>query len=406
MPHQNQGAIPTQFRFTKTAIQQAISAAQLRTDAWKQMEFCDTELPNFRLLVFPTGKASYVTRYRQNKRRTSTVHGDYRVLHLENARELHRRLMFDLALGKDPKEAKKAKATFAEVAQVFLKGREGKLRSYADDVQKFTKRLLPTFGKRGLHQITAEELDDFLHNLHTKEGLAAATANRYHSLLSGFFRWSAKAGYLSSDKNPMALVEPFPEDNAPKDCMSEAELARFIDKASEDPNPLAGGLLALIGLTGARLSEWLEADWSEIVRGDDAKLMLPARRSKNGAAAEIPIPPAGLAILEVIAEVTGKQTGPIFPGRKKGKSKFMARPSRAFDRVCAAAGLEGRGFTIHSLRHAFASALANAGVPPVIIQALLRHRTAAMVNRYCHPHWASMSTTVAHLGAKVMPDVM
>ncbi len=90
------------------------------------MEFCDTELPNFRLLVFPTGKASYVTRYRQNKRRTSTVHGDYRVLHLENVCELHRRLMFDLALGKDPKEEKKAKATFAEVVQVFRKGREGK----------------------------------------------------------------------------------------------------------------------------------------------------------------------------------------------------------------------------------------------------------------------------------------
>ncbi len=86
-------------------------------------------------------------------------------------------------------------------------------------------------------QITAEELDDFLHNLHTKEGLAVTYGEPLPLPAEWFLPWSAKAGYLPSDKNPMAQVEPFPEDNAPKDCMSEAELARFIDKASEYRTP-------------------------------------------------------------------------------------------------------------------------------------------------------------------------
>ena len=362
-------------------------------------------MPNLHLLVFPTGKATYISRYRQGKRRTSVSHGDFRVLHLENARELHRQLMFDLAQDKDPKATKKAKATFDEAAKAFLKAREGKLRSYADDVQKFNKRLGTAFGRRRLDQIASEELDNFLHNLHTQEGLAPASVNRYGSLLRAFFNWATKSDYLPSGKNPMALVKPFPEDNAPTDFMSVEELARFIDKAMEDQNPLAGGLLALLGLTGARLSEWLEADWSQVIWAEDAKLFLPASKSKNKRAAFIPIPPEGMALLEVIAEVTGShKKGPIFPGRNKKKP--MARPSRAFDRILEAAGLTGRDFTIHSLRHGFGSALGNGNVSPLTIQALLRHRTPTMVNRYCHPAMAAMSATVDALGKKLAPQVI
>lgn len=404
MSQQNHGAHPTTFRFTKTSIQQAVAAALAHPSGWKQMEFCDTEMPSLHLLVFPTGKATYISRYRQGKRRTSVSHGDFRVLHLENARELHRQLMFDLAQDKDPKATKKAKATFDEAAKAFLKARKDKLRSYADDVQKFNKRLLATFGRRRLDQIASEELDDFLHNLHTKEGLAPASVNRYGSLLRAFFNWAGKADYLPSGKNPMALVRPFPEDNAPTDFMSVDELAQFIDKAMEDKNPLAGGLLALLALTGARLSEWLEAEWSQIVWGKEVKLYLPAEKSKNKRAAYIPIPPEGVEVLESIAQFTGThKTGFVFPG--KDKKKPMARPSRAFDRIVEATGLTGRGFTIHSLRHGFASALANADVSPLIIQALLRHRTLTMVMRYSHAADKKLSATVGVLGKKLAPQV-
>lgn len=397
MSHQTERRFATTFRFTKTKIQEAIALAV--ASGKKQVEFCDAELPNFRLMVYPSsGKGTFMTRYRLRKRRDSIGHGDYRVLHLESAREMHRQVMRDIAEGKDPKESRKAKATFAECVPEFLKLSKGKKRSYADDVAKFEKRLSPKFGRLPLDRISASMLNDFLHSLHTDEGLAPATVNRYGSLLRTFFVWAGEEGHLPSGKNPMSLVRPFTEDNAPTDFMSVKELGRFIDAAMAEENYLAGGLLSLLGLTGGRLDEWRDAEWSQI--DWKAKLLkLPASKSKNKRDDVIMLSNRALEILSVIASEAKSRTGKIFPGLRG--NKVMSRPVKAFDRICEKAKLTGRGFTIHSLRHAFGSALANAGVPVWVIQMLLRHRTAAMVERYCHVHAATLAGAAEKLSGMV-----
>lgn len=366
----------------------------------KQVEFCDEALPNFRLIAYSSGKATYATRYRLHKRRDSIGHGDFRVVHLEAARDMHREVMLDVARGKDPKASRKAKATFAECVPKFLKFREGKKRDYAGDVLKFNKRLIPKFGRLPLDQISSSMLNDYLHSLHTSEGLAPATVNRYGAVLRTFFGWACEDGHLPSRRNPMDLVRPFPENNAPTSFMSVRELARFIRVAMADKNYLAGGLLSLLALTGARLSEWLDADWEQVDRAAKV-LKLPAAKSKNGHADVIPLSAKVLAILEVIAEANGSGKGKIFPGQRG--NPVMSRPGKVFDRVCERAGISGRGFTIHSLRHAFASALANAGVPQWIIRLILRHRSQAMVDRYCHGQADILSVTAETLSQMVLP---
>lgn len=395
------GQFVTTFRFTKTKIQEAIAAAV--ASGKKQVELCDSELPNFRLLVYPaSGKATYMTRYRLHRRRDSISHGDYRVLHLESAREMHRQVMLDVAHGHDPKASRKAKATFAECVPEFLKLGAGKKRSHADDVQKFEKRLTPKFGHLPLDQITTAMLNDFLHSLHTKEGLAPATTNRYRSLLVSFFGWACRTDYLPSGKSPMDLIRPLDEDNVPKDFMSETDLRAFVEAAMEEENHLAGGLLSLLALTGARLSEWQFADWSE-VDADAALLKLPASKLKSKRAEVIALSTDALAILDVIAEANGNRSGKIFPGLRG--NAVMSRPAKAFARICERAGLAGRDFTIHSLRHGFGSVLANAGTPQWIIRSALRHRSPAMVDRYCHVHADSLKGAAEKLSRMVMPSV-
>ena len=132
MTQETEGHFPTTFRFTKTKLQEAV--AWVVATGKKQVEFCDEMLPNFRLLAYPSGKATFATRYRLHKRRDSISHGDFRVVHLEVARDLHRETMLDVARGIDPKASRKAKATFAECVPEFLKLRNGKIRDYPGDV--------------------------------------------------------------------------------------------------------------------------------------------------------------------------------------------------------------------------------------------------------------------------------
>jgi len=379
MPLTTRGQIPTTFRFTKSALQDAIAA--IVASGKKQVELCDTELPNFRLIVYgATGKASYTSRVRIGKRRDSQKLGDFRILTLEQARAMHRELIVDIARGVNPKQRRMARMTFAEFSVVFLELSKGKKKSHADDVQKFEKRLNPTFGKHQLAEIMPHALNKFLNSLHTKEGLAKATVNRYGTLLRTFFNRAIECGALPSGKNPMTPIKAFTEDNAPTDFMSVEDMKAFLAAANEETNRQAAILLMLLLLTGARLSEFLLGRWSQVDL-PSRQWRLAAGDSKNGRAGIIPLPTTAIPLIEELAKTRRNEL--VFPGQR-GNLGAMSRPGKTFDRILERAGLTGRGFTIHSLRHAFASGLANAGVPLWSIQMILRQRSAQMVQRYSH----------------------
>ena len=379
MLQQMSGQIPTTFRFTKTALQDAI--ATIVASGKKQVELCDTELSNLRLIVYgATGKASYTSRFRIGKRRDSKKLGDFRVLTLEQARAMHRELVVDLARGVSPKQRRMSEITFEDFSVEFLKLSKGKKKSYTDDVQKFEKRLNPAFGKQHLAEIMPPALNEFLNSLHTKDGLAKATVNRYGTLLRTFFNRAIECGALPSGKNPMIPIKAFPEDNAPTDFMSVEDMKAFLAAANEETNRQAAILLMLLLLTGARLSELLLGRWSQVDL-PSRQWRLSASDSKNGRAAIIPLPSTAITLIEELAKTRRNEL--VFPGLR-GNAGAMSRPGKIFDRILERAGLTGRGFTIHSLRHAFASGLANAGVPLWSIQMILRQRSAQMVQRYSH----------------------
>lgn len=372
--------VTTLFRFTKKALQEAI--ATVVAGGYPQVEFCDTELPDFRLIAYKSGKATYTSRYRHQKRRDSMKLGDFRVLTLEQAREMHREVMYKLAHGENPKEARKAKITFAEFSIEFLALGEGRKKSHGDDVQKFEKRLNPAFGKMPLADVTTAMLNRFLHTLHTKDDLAGSTCNRYRTLLNTFFDRAIKMGYLPQGRNPMQPIRPYAESSGPADFMSKDAMAAFIAAADADENRHAAILFILLALTGARLSEWLKATWDRVSL-ERQQLRLSAADSKNGRAAVIFLSKAAVGYLE---ELHQARSNPYVFAGQRGNA-IMSRPAKVFERIVKRAGLAGRGFTIHSLRHGFASCLANDGETPLwAVQSALRHQTQQMVQRYAHVH--------------------
>lgn len=372
--------VTTHFRFTKKALQEAIAAVSAAGRT--QVEFFDTELPGFSLIAYASGKGSYTSRFRCQKRRDSIKLGDFRVLTLEQARELHREVLYKLAHGENPKEARKAKITFAEFSIEFLALGEGRKKSHRDDVQKFEKRLNPAFGKMPLADVTTAMLNRFLHTLHTKDDLAGSTCNRYRTLLNTFFDRAIKMAYLPQGRNPMESIRPYPESSGPADFMSRDDMAAFIAAAEADENRQAAILFILLALTGARLSEWLKATWDRVSL-EHHQLRLSAADSKNGRAAVIFLSKAAVGYLEELHHARSGQR--VFAGQRG--NAIMSRPAKIFERIVKRAGLAGRGFTIHSLRHGFASCLANDGETPLwAVQSALRHQTQQMVQRYAHVH--------------------
>jgi integrase len=194
------------------------------------------------------------------------------------------------------------------------------------------------------------------------DGGAPVSANRTLAVLKTMFKF-----YVRRDKlavSPAELVDrPAPEQSRDR-TLSDDEL-RAVWKAADAAAYPFGRLVQMLLLTGARRDEVREAPWSEFDL-DGATWLLPAQRSKNGKAHEVPLSGAALQILSGMPRIRGRgllftTTGDTpFSGLSKGKA-----------RLDTASGVTG--WTLHDLRRTAATGMAELGVPPHVIEAALNH---------------------------------
>lgn len=141
----------------------------------------------------------------------------------------------------------------------------------------------------------------------------------------------------------------------------------------------------VLGETGLRIGELLRVRRDDVLQ-DGAALLV--RRTKTGSPRTIPLTAAARgALAQALAGTDGNAL--LFATRKQSR----------FFRVVRAAGLEIglAGVGLHSLRHAFASGLADAGVPLHHAAELLGHRNLTVTQRYYRhlPAYAGASAVAA-----------
>jgi integrase len=88
---------------------------------------------------------------------------------------------------------------------------------------------------------------------------------------------------------------------------------------------------------------------------------------------------------EILAAPEWRDTCLIFPSRVGGPINPSNLYHRDYKPLLKHAGLENEGFTFHSLRHTFASALCNKREYPKVIQSLLGHSSITQtMDTYSH----------------------
>src|SRR5262249_42125367 len=142
--------------------------------------------------------------------------------------------------------------------------------------------------------VTQNHIAQLLTELELERG--PATCNRTRSDLSGFFSWYRSEGNKLPEGNPVddTRVRKEKSDDDERRGLADDELKRVWDACRDDSY---GAVVKLLILTGCRMREIGNLSYSEI--GTDT-IDLPAERTKNGRAHQIPITSAIRKVLDQI----------------------------------------------------------------------------------------------------------
>lgn len=364
------------MKLTKTIVEGAVPRPQ-------RYRLNDSLVPGLCLLVLPSGSRTYYLRFRQlDGRQLEMKLGTPVELSVDDARRLARDGLAQVREGRRPMEERRAMrlaCTLSDLAREHMERHAVKKRSGGCDETNWRVHLLPALGvATKVAAVTHEDVARW-HAAHRQP----ITANRALRTLSVAMRLAEQWGWRAHNSNPCKGVKPHKE-NARRRYLSAQELAqlRAALQRWEAQGPLSmrwrfAQLVRLLLLTGARLREVMNAQWSDI---DWARsvLRVPAERGKTGAA-EVQLAPRAVEILQAL-EAAANGSRWVIQGDTGEKPLVGYR--KLWLALLRDAGIEG--LRVHDLRHSFASYALSGGQTLGVVGQLLGHRSAQTTTRYAH----------------------
>lgn len=402
LPRANVIVLPTAKRptspggaFTKTRI------TKMRCPAGKQEElFWDKGCRGFGLRALSSGRRTWIYQYRDEHKRTRRIAlGDVSAVTLDAARRAARQYAASVTQGANPsaeRRAKKSATSVLNVIRAYL--RHAKTRQRARSYEETERHLLKH--AVSLHHDRAEavrrsDIASLLARISRSSGPFAA--NRLRAALSALWSWGMRAGLIEADSNPVTFTLRHSE-KARERTLSDDEMRAILAVAQGDGD--YARIVRLCMLTGCRREEIGGLRWDEVLSD---RLLVGADRMKAGSSHEVPLLPAIAAALP--DKPKGAQGG-VFGRRGAGFSGW-SKSKALLDAKLAKAGVKMPRWTLHDLRRTLSTRLHDAGVEPLVIEALLAHKqqgVAAVYNRASFRNAKRAALTLWHSMLKEIVD--
>jgi integrase len=348
--------------------QKAVAALELPPGKTDHIEF-DDDLPGFGVRLREGGSRVWIYQYKIGSKNRRVTLGKATALRCERARETAANMHAMVRLGRDPageKASNRAQAseTIAVALRAYIAHQQARLRprSFAEVERHLMSHARP------LHSLPLAKIDRrpialLLADVAANRGFV--TSNRVRASLSSFFAWAMRQGMV--DANP--VIGTGREEEKSRDrVLTDAELATIWNNLEADD---FGAILRLLILTGQRASEIAGLKWSELSDAGDT-IELPAERTKNGRAHTVPPSEPAQVILDALPRRLGRD----FVFGRTANAPFVgwSKPRyRLDDLIAERTGARLPHWTPHDLRRTCATRMAEIGVAPHIVEAVLNH---------------------------------
>jgi integrase len=275
----------------------------------------------------------------------------------DTARNRARELLGTLASGTDPFAQSLSGEGFGAATALYLDRKRASLRAGSfSEITRYLRQYSAPLHRMKLEEIDRRTIAVLLGQIEQTKGPVAR--NRVRSALSGFFAWAITEGLLEA--NPVQGTAKVNEGSGRERVLTQEELRKLWRSLGDDR---FSDIIRLLVLTGQRRNEIGHLQWSEVELARKL-IVLPATRTKNGRKHELPLSQQALAIIErqprrnssefLFSDVEG------FKNWDYGKQRLDQRTRIA-------------QYTLHDLRRTAATHMAELGVQPHIIEAVLNH---------------------------------
>ena len=276
---------------------------------------------------------------------------------------------------------------FLEAMQAEQDAAINTLNAYGRDLKDFVgfldrKKLTPEVAGRA-------DIEKYLIELEAI-GLAKSTRARRLSSIRQLYRFAFTEGWRNDD--PAAQIRGPKRGRHLPTTLSEADVLTLLDKARAfGKTPLDKlrntCLMEILYATGLRVTELVSLPVAA-TRGDPRMILV---RGKGGRERMVPLsPPAREALADWLlvrdSDLTEKHAKSAFLFPSRGKKGHITREAffLFIKNLALVSGLDPKGVSPHTLRHAFATHLLANGADLLSIQVLLGHADVSTTEIYTH----------------------
>lgn len=331
----------------------------------------DTELPGFGLRKRPSGKMTWVLKYRQRGEQRMVTLAAAGAMSAPAVRAGARRLLAKAALVDLPTASERPKAPlFLDYAEEFWRdyAPHWKLSTRKTSRYKLDRELIPVFGEMPIDQIARADINRWRDSMLKRGGIF----NRCIPILSVMMRYAEQLGYRRKGNNPCRGISRYKRE-LPERFLSAEEYRRLgnVLDETENGNPFVVPAIWMLIYTGARVSEITTLRWRSV-----QVPRLALADSKTGPKT-IYLNPQAIAVLDRLERRADDEL--VFP------SLYSQRPiglGAHWVKIRRRAALPD--VRLHDLRHSFASVAIAHGIPLATIGKLLGHALPETTARYAH----------------------
>jgi integrase len=320
------------------------------------------------LIVQPSGRKSWAVRFRLHGKSHKHTLGSYPAIGLAEARSQTGEALRLVHRGINPESVKQTAApSFESVVRDFIDRHAKKNRSWTEAARLLGLRpqltiieggLIERWGKRPVDDIHRDEVVALLDDIADR---APYVANRTLAYLRKLYNW-ATPRYRLTDSPCRGVSAPGKEQSRDR-VLSDEELRRVWLATGEIGYPF-GDIVRLLILSGQRLTEVAQMEWSEVDL--DAKLWtLPRGRVKNDKGHTVPLSTAAIEIIEQLP----RKGALLFNGRSgRMASGSVSRFKEKLDQLSGV-----KAWRLHDLRRTTASGMAGLKIALPVIEKVLNH---------------------------------